>query len=328
MAENNQNTEVEDILSSIKNILEEDEQKHGSLSASSGKTDDVVDDVINSAPGVNDILELSPDMRIDETPSAEAPLQGKADADPVASVILEPEDNHTIAEHIETVDTAPSLEPSDTAPEDKSASDNLIANEFSGIDIGVEDMGDEDSSTVLASQPKADNNVSVAEEVVVAPLEEIQVSNEESNTAPEPIAATETPLETKEKELPPVKEEQSSSAIADATVDASANIISNFAKMFSRPSPVEPVAAPAAEKVEIVAPGDVSKTLEEFVLDSITKVIGREISAKWNDGAEFEKFAREEIVRQTQAWINDNLPQMVEHVVKQEIERVIAKVGS
>ena len=104
MAENNQNTEVEDILSSIKNILEEDEQKHGSLSASSGKTDDVVDDVINSAPEVNDILELSPDMRIDETPSAEAPLQGKADADPVASVILEPEDNHTIAEHIETVD--------------------------------------------------------------------------------------------------------------------------------------------------------------------------------------------------------------------------------
>ena len=219
MAENNQNTEVEDILSSIKNILEEDEQKHGSLSASSGKTDDVVDDVINSAPEVNDILELSPDMRIDETPSAEAPLQGKADADPVASVILEPEDNHTIAEHIETVDTA---------PEDKSASDNLIANEFSGIDIGVEDMGDEDSSTVLASQPKADNNVSVVEEVVVAPLEEIQVSNEESNTAPEPIAATETPLETKEKELPPVKEEQSSSAIADATVDASANIISNY----------------------------------------------------------------------------------------------------
>jgi len=78
----------------------------------------------------------------------------------------------------------------------------------------------------------------------------------------------------------------------------------------------------------ITTTGDTNKTLEQFVLDSIVKVIGNEISNKWENGADFRSFAEAEITRQTTAWINDNLPTLVEKIVKQEIERVIAKVGS
>ena len=109
------------------------------------------------------------------------------------------------------------------------------------------------------------------------------------------------------------------------TADVSANIISNFAKMFSKE---EPKNKPETSLPSINYAGDTAKTLEEFVLEAITKVIGREISNQWQEGADFQSFAKEEIRRQTTAWINDNLPMLVEKIVKKEIERVIAKVGS
>ena len=111
------------------------------------------------------------------------------------------------------------------------------------------------------------------------------------------------------------------------TTDVSANIISNFAKMFSREDKT-PKNVEMKEDVVISTVGNTSKTLEEFVLDSVIKVVGKEISSQWNEGADFKVFAETEIVRQTKEWINDNLPSLVEKVVKQEIERVIAKVGS
>ena len=117
-------------------------------------------------------------------------------------------------------------------------------------------------------------------------------------------------------------------AAADSAVDVSANIISNFAKMFSRDDTPAPAVDVSEKPVEIAAPGNTSKTLEEFVLDAVIKVVGGEIRRQWNDGAGFKSFAEAEIVRQTEKWINDNLPALVEKVVKQEIERVIAKVGS
>ena len=59
MAEDNQ--EMEDILSSIKNILEEDEQQQ--KSAALNEDDNVSDDALNEDLS-DDIVELSPDMRI------------------------------------------------------------------------------------------------------------------------------------------------------------------------------------------------------------------------------------------------------------------------
>ena len=96
--------------------------------------------------------------------------------------------------------------------------------------------------------------------------------------------------------------------------------------MFS--SEEKPVVPQESASPTITALGDEAKTLEEFVSDAIVRVIGKEISRQWNDGADFKALAEAEIMRQTKEWINDNLPLLVEKVVKQEIERVIAKVGS
>ena len=98
--------------------------------------------------------------------------------------------------------------------------------------------------------------------------------------------------------------------------------------MFSREEKEEIQVEKTAPVEAITTTGDTNKTLEQFVLDSIVKVIGDEISNKWENGADFRSFAEAEITRQTTAWINDNLPTLVEKIVKQEIERVIAKVGS
>ena len=151
--------------------------------------------------------------------------------------------------------------------------------------------------------------------VIDAAFEEVtpaaEVAAPEPEIAPEKTVSETTPAEKSKPEDP---------------IDVSAGIISNFAKMFSHE---EPAAAIVETPVPVIsAPGNTDKTLEEFVLEAITKVIGKEISSQWNNGAEFKAFAEAEIIRQTKEWLNDNLPLLVEKVVKQEIERVIAKVGS
>ena len=85
---------------------------------------------------------------------------------------------------------------------------------------------------------------------------------------------------------------------------------------------------PVEENIKITSAGTVEKTLEEFVLDAIVKTIGNEIKACWNEGKDFRAYAEAEINRQVSAWVKDNLPSQVENIVKQEIQRVIAKVGS
>ena len=102
--------------------------------------------------------------------------------------------------------------------------------------------------------------------------------------------------------------------------DASTNIMNNFAKMFSHEEKVQ--------ETTISSVGNISKTLEEFVVDSIGKAIGNEISAKWNNGADFNAFAEAEIRRLVNAWISENMASLVEEAVKKEFERVMAKVGS
>ena len=96
--------------------------------------------------------------------------------------------------------------------------------------------------------------------------------------------------------------------------------------MFSREEAT--VEEKVATTENIIAVGNAQKTLEEFVLEAITKVIGNEISYKWNKGEDFRTYAEAEINRQISAWVNENLPSMVENIIKQEIQRVIAKVGS
>ncbi len=331
MAEDNQNNEMEDILSSIKNILEEDEQKH----LTEGEdNNDVVNDVINSSSEEDNILELSPDMRIEEKVDTIA-SDGDATADLVSEVINENTADPLADIDISTTEEANSFIASDnnsqTATED-------VAISIKGLDVGSEDF-ESDSFFDDSEHQQGDIQVEdapqeeiVLPEVETAPQEEIvlpevEAAPQEEIILPEVEDAPMPDMQNDISEAAPSVEAKPKTSDAEA-VDAAANIISNFAKMFSHQEPEHQAEFVSSSKAEISDVGNKDKTLEEFVLDSITKVIGKEISHQWNDGADFSQFAKEEIIRQTQVWINNNLPDLVEKVVKQEIERVIAKVGS
>jgi cell pole-organizing protein PopZ len=168
----------------------------------------------------------------------------------------------------------------------------------------------------------------IEEPVTEAEVEEpVALTESDIFAEPEPIFESVSEPEIAEPVIEPKVEE--SAVVAEKTaVDASANIISNFAKMFARETPVT-AAAPAPEpETEVRMSGDMGKTLEELVCDSITRVIGRQVERQWNDGADFQAFAEAEIRRQTTNWLSEHLPMLVEKVVKEEIDRVIAKVSS
>lgn len=393
MADENQNTEMEDILSSIKNILEED---NGGLPAEAkvapSVETDVVDDLLNSAPEVDDILELSPDMRIEqsspsatEAESVDVSLpeieNGIADGFNIGiedetsdSVFDEALDISAEIEHPlntefeQTAEPEPVVEIADTAEENTAAAVEAV--EQTTVDEYLDAPVDNNEATDFVIEPATFNDaeppadeqaeqISVIETeiapVLATPVVDTPVTDavfeETADTFPviEEVAEqapvfeeiAETPVaEPSVEESAPAIEEQETAAIVEEPVeqaaeedkktdvaDVSAGIISNFAKMFAKEEPAAPVMA-EAERVTITSAGNTGKTLEEFVLDSISKVIGQEISRQWNDGAAFKALAEAEINRQTREWINDNLPALVEKVVKQEIERVIAKVGS
>lgn len=351
MAEDNQENEMEDILSSIKNILEEDEQKQNiAASESKSESEDVLSDVLDTSSDIDDVLELSSDMRVDDVLEL-SPDMRVDDKNTIDNLLSE----NTTAEQV-------SLSQNDTN------ADPLV--EIENINIGI---ADEDSDPLFAidNDKEASEPLSIVDEVLAQetseePAEEhvadtpiIENITVEDNSASdvegfekivEEIADVDTSLidsvslETQEitdenpqldnalTDTPVVENEtypiQETSPVSDDVTDVSANIISNFAKMFSREEKEEIQVEKTAPVEAITTTGDTNKTLEQFVLDSIVKVIGNEISNKWENGADFRSFAEAEITRQTTAWINDNLPTLVEKIVKQEIERVIAKVGS
>lgn len=335
MADDNQNAEMEDILSSIKNILEEDEQNKSAAIKNPEDEPDVLSDVLQTSSDVDDILELSPEMRVADEPALEPVISETAEdnaVDVVAAVTgEEPADPFAI-------------DAADADPTDFMAADSAVEPVVEAEPVIEENTAPAEADVFeLPAEPETVETSAVAEvEDFLPPVAE-DTPIVEPTLSPEPETVT---VEPQSASLPAEDEADSSAAVvaetpledrqpltepeaaADSAVDVSANIISNFAKMFSRDDTPAPAVDVSEKPVEIAAPGNTSKTLEEFVLDAVIKVVGGEIRRQWNDGAGFKSFAEAEIVRQTEKWINDNLPALVEKVVKQEIERVIAKVGS
>lgn len=378
--------DMEDILSSIKSILEEDENKQ----AQSHKEDldvDVLDDVL-STPSDDDILELSPDMMVsddialdvnsanetqdvvfndlidDLNPEEISPIDADTDDTNIVDMILSEDNDLDSSSNDEKEIEDPFIE-NITAVDDllpnTQESDDLINNNIGEEptidfinDIIAESNQEEPVLPVDAineetpvfeqasfSQDEFVEQDEVLNEVYEAIVPEIEdkgidafiQEHEISEDSEEIVKSSFEELDqqmpesgniVEDLEIEPV--EDISTASHKDTTDVSANIISNFAKMFSRD---ESQTSPSEEiSPEITSVGNDSKTLEEFVLDSVVRVVGKEIAQQWNNGADFKTFAENEIIRQTKEWINDNLPSLVEKVVKQEIERVIAKVGS
>lgn len=332
--DNNQDMSMEDILSSIKNILEEDQSTQ---QAAAMPAEDSSDD--------GDILELSADMRLrDDTPEKE-PLDLDAELDDVKLPEL-------------------SEEPAIATPAEEPEAEAAEETEPRGVSVGWEDFESDPFYEEPAEQP-TEESVPVAEaeeiaeeisepqvETVVEPEPEPVIEETPAEPEPEPVimpepasepepVVEETPVVEPEPEPvieiepepepePEVNAEPVIEAEADSAIDVSANIINNFAKMFSREEPATPAkpednAAPEVETVKII--GDGAKTIEDVVASVIRQIIGSEVAAHWQEGVDYNTLAQEEIHSQTKQWLDNNLPTIVEKIVKQEIERVMAKVG-
>lgn len=73
--------------------------------------------------------------------------------------------------------------------------------------------------------------------------------------------------------------------------------------------------------------GNGSQTIEEVVKSVIREIIGDSVNAELDKNIDIDTFAKEEIKAQTKAWLEARLPSIVEASVQKEIERVMAKVG-
>lgn len=315
MAEdNNQDMAMEDILSSIKNILEEDEA--GKTAGGVSAEEPLIDE--STEVNVDDILELSPDMKIEAEPAA-----GTTVAEP-ENINLEAELNDVRSPELDA-ETDFQINDSESGAQGVQANVGLGWEDFESDPFDAEDK-------VPSVEEEAEPVLPVEETLPV--VDEIAIDQEAvAEIQPEPVLVPE-PAVVYEPE-PAIVDEPISQSVpaaeepASDAVDVSANIINNFAKMFSHAEPkTETVPAAELPAEPVKALGDGSKTIEDVVADVIRRIIGAEVEKNWRGQADYDTYAREVIAAQAKAWLDANLPTVVEAIVKQEIERVMAKVGN
>ena len=391
MSDNIQENDMEGILSSIKDILEEDEkQQQINISADTSGAENILDEVLNSTE-VDDILELSPEMRVDnnieenivaddvlinvddlladknnqpiEAITDETSLTDAVSDSSVAEIdaLIQNESpiddiiasNEPFFEPAVVEETVPADEPFfetsdnasiDTLLEDAPAVEQIpevfdVRNEIEEVSIdnllGTEEPVAVEEVAPVFEEPVAVEEVAPVYEEPVA-VEEVAPVYEEPVAVEEVVPVYEEPVAVEEVapvyeeptmieevavyepviEIEPVEED----VVAEENQDASSNIMSNFAKMFSHEE--------RTDDVSVTEAGNTSKTLEDLVVDAIQKAIGKEILAKWNNGTDFNGFVEAEIRHQVETWITNNMNDVIENIVKKEVERVIAKVSS
>ncbi len=314
--DNDQDMPMEDILSSIKNILEEEQNASKDVSEPNN---------------IDDILELSPDMRMVGDPLNDIELAEESNQ------VASPDALNAVAEKEEnTEDEATDMFEITLGQEDL-VSDSFFesdsANRYNTQnDIVAETI--EDTTPIFeqdtAPEAETDVNYEVLEETM--PVVETYPSAAEEVKSESVQEETEIKLEANDVSKTVTqaerKEDEFVNAVEDSTVDVSANIISNFAKMFTQEEKV--IETPKVEKKSETATaiGNGSKTIEDAVESVIRQIIGEEVAANWKDGLDYNNLAHQEIQKQTKEWLDNNLPLIVEKIVKQEIERVMAKVGN
>ena len=263
---NQEDMSVEDILSSIKNILVDDnepttEEKNITKTPEQQELDDVFD--------------LDASMIVEETP------QPKEESSDLASDI-DIEKTLNLSEQID-LDEIPAF-------------DKLLS--------------EEPRQPIPVPQPKE---------------EPILEATPDTPEAPETPVVTPTPQP--ESTATNISTPQVSSSVQDETIDASASLINNFAKVFAEKQQNAAAFQNIANMTNTKIADNLSANIENMNIGSLVKdSIVSQVQASLN--AHFYEIATPIISQQTQLWLNQNLASIVEKTIAKEIERVMAKVGS
>lgn len=375
-----ENMSMEDILSSIKDILNNEdgeinsaeEQEQSSLKQ--GAQEQASEDVLSKAlvkedEQDNDVYDLSKSMIIDETmpEDIDATKFFEEELDETGPLFdefsnqedINLEDDINISDMPEDIDFSMDItEDNDisTLMEEDSVEENSEKQEFENVeDIMLEEPVS--SSEIISSEDiiAPDVVLQAAQDVLTEDkyqnantfnkteeekifedhegIQEVQEAQEISIVpADEQIKEPEIIVKQEEKAVEETKAEVSSLPQTDVA-DVSANIINNFAKMFAEKTPqAQEEVAYEKEKVEqpkenINLIGDGSKTIEDVVKDAIKEIVMANVNAEMTKNVDIVSLAKEEIRAQAKAWIEQNLPAIVNAAVKEELERVMAKVG-
>lgn len=252
---------------------------------------------------VEDILSSIKNILVDEEG---APIEA-------ATEVEKEEDNHPLKMPIEEEQTAEAdvfnLDDSMIVPEAKSEESTSDINAL--LDTPAE-----------KTEPSENLDASITNEDIQKTInisEEINIDNILKDVVPE--AETPAVLENN------INEEPAADEVKEETIDASASIINNFAKVFAEKQQehAQPKEEPKQEETPIAQ--TIQSSVEQTgITDMVKQAIVEQIKESIN--THFEQIAANIIAEQTKQWLDANLAAIVEKTVAKEIERVIAKVGS
>ena len=356
-----ENLSMEDILSSIKNILEENETSGQAASTDNAAADERDKEAPARQPAEDEEVEneavfnLSPSMMIDNPEEGYLSPEVQSPQPDEKAVVEAPDSELSISENEEpekeTLTAAETgkdiidaeVEPASETTEDASVLLNLddVPADASSDPIYApeDDMARADAADV--SVVKTADTPVIEDQFINQNIEQTDSGVEDSLIDDETIneVISRAPLQDDERdptgnmtEIAAVEEAEkadSPAVLKDDAVDVSADIINNFAKIFSEhkgasDEAAQPYAAPSPD----MPVGNSAATLEELLKSVIRDIIADEIKRQLqNSNLAVSDIALEEIKTQTNGWLNENLPAIVESVVQKEIERVMVKVG-
>ena len=206
------------------------------------------------------------------------------------------------------------------------------------VDVDAEPIFEPEGQTVTdvdVTQLKESISGSVDEEELITSEQESQPEPQaiEDNLPNDVLGASPTSEfeetavinETEEsQDLSDVSQQTQVNEASQDAADVSANIINNFAKLFAekKNAQAEGISEPETTAPQTASVKNSSQSIAELVREAVVKQVTQQMDVN------FETYAKEAVAAQTQAWLDANLPAIVEAVVAKEIERVMAKVGS
>lgn len=337
---------MDDILSSIKNILSNgaENKTTASTDISLSETDvsSINSDVSDSSSvdlALDDtddgVLDLTADMRVS------TPIDATSDAVKSAVDIPQESADINIGEELSAVSSempvpdvsidAPTTqtivepEPVDLSAELSSVSRPLELSEPVSVSPLTSIPADDGASDPIyspeednVSQPlynQADNLINETPDVSPA------ISDFNIETIP--VSSDTDPVFIAQEDIIDDNISTSEEPESDAA-DVSAQIINNFAKIFAGTQ--EPTEAPAP-KISSQAKLGPDATIYDMVQMSIRNMLSPDMVKDIVSEADIKSYASEQVALQVKTWLNHNLPTMVEAIVKKEIERVMVKAG-
>ena len=343
--ENQSEMSMEDILSSIKGILSENEAEQKSESIQNIGAPAQAEEKAEN----DDVFDLSSSMIVDDIPDTSH--------EPTANLGLpEIEDSDSEfwggddkSKEDDELPELPSIADSEIDINSKSEDNEIFSTDFAkekeeekdisdkSLDELTQLMGEENTDSVINKEIPENGVSPTSVDDILAQINEGVVSATEENFEPADMhmdefseileEETEKKFEISEPgEIPLPSQEEKKLQETEKPEDISEDIIDNFAEMFTSNTTPQKQVEEAKASTTI---GNSGKTMEEMVKEVIAESLRpviKEAISKMDE--KILEVVRAEVAAQAKAWINNNLSKEVEQNFQDNGPRVTEKVGS